>query len=263
MPSRLTVRSTRRMRPAETQRYLMEWSIGAQALLSTYDRQFYGGAPPEPGPDPRISDEMALLAARVVALEELASTQAFRADFLEGRVSPLVRMSDADIADVLSQSLGRMSFPAPENYPQIPGNPVLLAFTGDASEVEDRAHAGDDEAVCFLADLINLRGQALADIRRERIAARREVSGVPDNRPPDNRPREVRDAQLVEDMGYRRADYAVLLTQVPLDSVMSGSRLMVRGTALLKDIRAPEMERVVAHYGRLMAQYAPSCGPRP
>lgn len=258
MPSRLTVRSTRRMRPAETQRCLMEWSIGAQALLSTYDRQFYGGTPPEPGPDPRISDEMALLAARVVALEELASTQAFRADFLEGRVSPLVRMSDADIADVLNQSLGRMSFPAPENYPQIPGNPVLLAFTGDASEVEDRAHAGDDEAVCFLADLINLRGQALADIRRERIAARREVSDVP-----DNRPREVTDAQLVEDMGYRRADYAVLLTQVPLDSVMSGSRLMVRGTALLKDIRAPEMERVVARYGRLMAQYAPSCGPRP
>ncbi|KXV02215.1 hypothetical protein AD929_03700 [Gluconobacter potus] len=240
----------------------MEWSIGAQALLSTYDRQFYGGAPPEPGPDPRITDEMALMAARVVALEELASTQAFRADFLEGLVPPLVRMSDADIADVLNQSIGRMSFPAPENYPQIPGSPVLLAFTGDASEVEDLAHAGDDEAVCFLADLVNLRGQALADIRRERIAARRaaprEVSDVPDNRPP-----EVTDAQLVEDMGYRRADYAVLLTKVSPDSVMSGSRLMVRGTALLKDIRTTEMEHVVERYGQLMAQYAPSFGPRP
>lgn len=258
MPSRLTVRSTQHMRPAETQKCLMEWSIGAQALLSTYDRQFYGGAPPEPGPDPRISDEMALLAARVVALEELASSQAFRADFLEGKVPPLVRMSDADIADVLNQSLGRMSFPAPENYPQIPGNPVLLAFTGDTSEVEDRAHAGDDEAVCFLADLINLRGQALADIRRERIVASREEPGVSDARRP-----EVTDAQLVEAMGYRRADYAVLLTQVSLDSVMSGSRLMVRGTALLKDIRTPEMERVVERYGQLMAQYAPSFGPRP
>ncbi|MGY8607458.1 hypothetical protein ACTVH1_17470 [Gluconobacter cerinus] len=258
MPSRLTVRSTQRMRPAETQKCLMEWSIGAQALLSTYDRQFYGGAPPEPGPDPRISDEMALLAARVVALEELASAQAFRADFLEGKVPPLVRMSDADIADVLNQSIGRMSFPAPENYPQIPGNPVLLAFTGDTSEVEDRAHAGDDEAVCFLADLINLRGQALADIRRERIAASREEPGVSDDRRP-----EVTDAQLVEAMGYRRADYAVLLTQVSLDNVMSGSRLLVRGTALLKDIRTTEMERVVERYGQLMAQYAPSFGPRP
>lgn len=258
MPSRLTVRSTRRMRPAETQRCLMEWSIGAQALLSTYDRQFYGGAPHEPGPDPRISDEMALLAARVVALEELASAQAFRADFLEGKVPPLVRMSDADIADVLNQSLGRMSFPAPENYPQIRSNPVLLAFTGDASEVEDRAHAGDDEAVCFLADLINLRGQALADIRRERIAASSEETGASDDRRP-----EVTDAQLVEAMGYRRADYAVLLSQVSLDSALSGSRLVVRGTALLRDIRRPEMERVAERYGRLMAQYAPSCGPRP